>query len=163
MKLTKSQKQILLQWIAEGLKTDEINRRAAEFKRPFDVTRQQVDHYRKTRKVDLQTIAKIDEMAALTEGYASKEERVHKLSILATLMERDLFGGFLWLEIQKGVAGEAVDLEEFNKGEVDAYRGVLDDIAKETGGRSMKVQQDGEFIFKVVYESKPNRTDNPPT
>lgn len=144
MRLTKGQKQLLLQWIAEGLQTNEINDRAKEQAKPFGVTRQQVDHYRKTRKVDLQTISKIDEMASLTEGYATKEERVHKLSILAALMEKDLLGGFMWLEQQKGVAGTAVDVEEFNKPEVDAYRGVLDDIARETGGRVQKQELTGK-------------------
>jgi len=162
MKLLKSQKQILLQWIAEGLRTDEINQRAAEFKKPFSVTRQQVDHYRKTRSVDLQTISRISDMAALTEGYATKEERVHRLSILAALIEADLFGGFLWLDQVKGVAGVSVDFEEFNKAEVDAYRGLLDDIAKEVGGRAQQVRQDGPFLLRVVYDSKPNRTDDPP-
>lgn len=160
MHLTKGQKQLVLQWIAEGLKTNEINARAAEHGRPFEVTRQQVDHYRKTRKVDLQTIAQIDERAALTEGYATQQERVHKLSILAALIEKDIFGGFLWLTVPKGVAGTAFEVEEFNKAQVDAYRGLLDDIAKETGGRTQKVVQDGPFILRVVYGDGPDGTDS---
>jgi hypothetical protein len=54
-------------------------------------------------------------------------------------MEKDLLGGFLWLDDVKGVgSGEVatiVDFETFNSSEVSQYRGVLDDIAKETGGR----------------------------
>ena len=75
----------------------------------------------------------------MSEGLALKGQRVTKLKQLAALMERDLLGGFLWLEQVKGVGSgdvaQIVEYEEFNKGEVDAYRGVLDDIAKEVGGR----------------------------
>jgi hypothetical protein len=37
--------------------------------------------------------------------------------------------------VGSGDAAMIVDYEEFNKSEVDAYRGVLDDIAKEVGDR----------------------------
>lgn len=129
--------------VAEGLQTDEINERAAKFKPPFSVSRQQVDYYRDTREQDIKAIRAIDEKSALVEGYALKEHRVYKLSMLAALMERDLFGGFLWTDQVKGVGtgdiAQIVDYEEFNAGEVVQYRGVLDDIAKETGGRVQKI------------------------
>jgi len=103
------------------------------------VSRSQVDYYRKTRATDLKAIISISEKNALTEGFAIKEHRVYKLSLLASLMEKDLFGGILWTNQVKGIGGaenfEAVEYEEFNKAEVDAYRGVLDDIASELGQR----------------------------
>jgi hypothetical protein len=139
MRLRKAQKEALLSWIAEGLLSDECNERAAQFDPPFSVSRQQVDHYRETRKVDLAAISRAAQMDALTEGLALKEVRVAKLQQLAALMERDLFGGFLWTDqvksIGSGDAQQVVEYEEFNRAEVDAYRGVLDDIAKEVGGR----------------------------
>jgi hypothetical protein len=157
MRLRKTQKEATLTWIAEGAQTDEINARAAEFDPPFRVDRQQVDYYRKTRRVDLDAIRQVSEKNALIEGYALKEHRVYKLSLLAALMERDLFGGFLWTEQVKGVGSgdiaEIVDYEEFNAGEVVQYRGVLDDIAKETGGRVQKtdVNNDGKVEILVKY------------
>jgi len=139
MRLRKAQKEKVLEWIAAGLRTDEINAKAAGFDPPFDVSRQQVDFYRKTRKTDLLAIEAVSQKNALIEGYALRENRVYKLSVLASLMERDLFGGFLWTDEVKGVGSgdiaEIVDYEEFNAAEVIQYRGVLDDIAKETGGR----------------------------
>jgi hypothetical protein len=142
MRLRKTQKEAVLAWIAEGLQSDEINARAAEFEPPFSVDRQQVDYYRKSRAIDLAAIAKVDERNALTSGYALKEVRVIKLSKLASLLEADLFGGFLWTEETKGVgsgeAAEVIDYDVFNAAEVAQYRGVLDDIAKETGGRIQK-------------------------
>lgn len=35
MRLKKNQKEVLLQWISEGLQSDEINDRAAQFDDPF--------------------------------------------------------------------------------------------------------------------------------
>lgn len=94
------------------------------------------------------SIQKVSEQTALIEGYALKEHRVYKLSILAALMEKDLLGGFLWTDDVKGVgSGEVaqiVDFEQFNSSEVIQYRGVLDDIAKETGGRVHKSELTGK-------------------
>ena len=138
----------MLAWIAEGLQTDEINSRAANFDPPFSVTRQNVAKYRKTRQYDLEAIQKVSEQNALSSGYALKEYRILRLSQMAELLAKDIFGGFLWTEEVKGVGAgpvaEIVDYEEFNKAEVDAWRGVLDDIAAEMGDRVKKVQGPGE-------------------
>ncbi|MDQ3007192.1 MAG: hypothetical protein M3R47_17640 [Chloroflexota bacterium] len=50
MRLNKSQKEALLSWVAEGLKTDEINKRAGKFKPRFDVSTRIVAYYRKSRE-----------------------------------------------------------------------------------------------------------------
>lgn len=156
MRLKKAQKEALLSWIAEGLQSDEINKRAAVFDPPFSVIRQAVDHYRKTRRLNIKDIQAISEKNALTKGYALKEHRVYKLSLLASLLEKDLFGGFLWTEDRKGVGSgdiaEIVDFEEFNKAEVDAYRGVLDDIAAEVGDRRKSVEVTGKNGGPVEYK-----------
>lgn len=145
MRLKKKQKTAVLEWIASGMETSEINDNAAVFKPPFKVTRQQVDYYRKTRKMELKAIRSVDENNALATGLSLKEERVKKLQQLAALLEKDLLGGFLWLDqvksIGSGLLSERIEYEEFNKAEVDAYRGVLDDIAKEVGDRVQKQQQ----------------------
>ena len=139
MRLKKKQKEALIQWITEGLQSNEINDRAAMFNPPFNVSRQQVDYYRKTREADIETIKASGEHEALTAGLALVEERVNKLKQLAALMEADLFGGFLWTDQIKSIGSapnnKFIEYEEFNKAEVDSYRGVLDDIAKEVGGR----------------------------
>lgn len=159
MRLKKAQKEATLAWIAEGLQTDEINDRAASFEPPFSVLRQQVDYYRKTRKQDINAIKSVDELHALTTGLALKGNRVAKLQQLAALMERDLFGGFLWTEEVKGVGSgdiaQIVDYEEFNAAEVTQYRGVLDDIAKETGGRVQRqdVTSGGKVIEVVIKKA----------
>ena len=156
MRLRKKQKEALYAWIAEGLDTGEINERAAAFRPPFEVARQQVDFYRKRTQVDLEEIRRAANLDALTEGLARKEVRVSRLQQLAALMERDLFGGFLWTEQVKALGGgefmQVVDYEEFNKAEVDAYRGVLDDIAKEMGDRKQKVEHDATENFVTAMQ-----------
>lgn len=142
MRLKKGQKEALLSWIAEGLQSDEINERAVVFDPPFAVSRPQIAYYRKTRQADIEAITRAAELDALTQGLALKEVRVSKLQQLAALMERDLLGGFLWTDqvksIGSGESQQVVEFEAFNGAEVAAYRGVLDDIAKEVGGRAEK-------------------------
>lgn len=139
MRLLKNQKKKLLEWISEGLQSDEINQRAAIFESPFTVSKQLVDYYRSTREKNLAAMQQAAEHDALTTGLALKSNRVMKLQQLAGLMEEDLFGGFLWTDqvkmIGSGLFAKEVDYEEFNTAEVTQYRGVLDDIAKEVGDR----------------------------
>lgn len=146
MRLKKKQKEAVLSWIAEGLLSDEINARAASFRPPFSVDRQQVDYYRQTREADILAIMRAGEFDALTTGLATRETRVLKLKQLAALMERDLLNGFMWTEdiksVKDGDMSILVDIDLFNKAEVDSYRGILDDIAKEVGQRVQKVSID---------------------
>jgi hypothetical protein len=159
MRLNKSQREAVLQWIAEGLGTDEINRRASSFKPNFNVLRSQVDYYRKTRGVKLEEIQGQGEANALTTGLALKENRVAKLKLLADKMLADLLGPETekwWLLQVKGIGSrenyERVEYYEFNKAELEAVRGVLDDIAAEVGDRVKKsdVTSDGNPIQPVV-------------
>jgi hypothetical protein len=139
MRLRKNQKQKLLEWISEGLQSSEINDRARLFDPSFTVSKQLVDYYRVTREKSLAAMAAASEHDALTAGLALRSERVKRLQQLAALMESDLFGGFLWTDqvkmIGSGPFSKEVDYEEFNTAEVQQYRGVLEDIAKEVGDR----------------------------
>ncbi len=148
MKLNKKQRAQLLEWIAEGLESGEINKRAAKHKPPFNVTRQQVDHYRKSRQIDLQKIKKEDETSALNTGLALKAERVKLLQDLAKQMSDDLLvKKLLWLDQAKGIGSqdnyERIDYQEFNSAEVAQLRGVLDDIAQEVHERIKKHEVGG--------------------
>lgn len=143
MVLKKTQREALLQWIAEGLESDEINKRAAKFKPPFKVTRQNVSKYRKTRGVKLEQIQEEAETSALKTGLALKENRVATLQKLANRLLEDLFGegenNRLWLTMVKGIGShdnyERVEYQEFNRSEIESLRGLLDDIASEIGER----------------------------
>jgi hypothetical protein len=168
MRLKKQQRERVLELIAAGAKTDEINAAGALFETPFRVSRQQVNKYRKTRRMELKAILSVDEKNAMKAGLALKENRVIKLQQLAALMEHDLLGGFLWTEEVKGVgsgpAAEVVEYDKFNQAEVAQYRGVLDDIAKEVGERkeapavsmSINVEGLGQILDKVYGGSNPD-------
>lgn len=146
MRLKKAQREALLKWIAEGLESDEINKRAAKFKPPFKVLRSQVVWYRKTRGVKLEEIQEAGEASALTTGLALKENRVATLQKLANRLLEDLFGegdeNKLWLTMVKGIGSydnyERVEYQEFNRSEIESLRGILDDIASEVGERIRK-------------------------
>lgn len=82
----------------------------------------------------------------LQTGLALDYERVIKLKRLADFLisqiyERDENGAYhnVWLpdvkQIGSGDQAERVDIERFNAPIIDQFRGVLDDLAKETGGR----------------------------
>lgn len=146
--------------MVEGLQSDEINERAAKFVPPFSVSRPQLAYYRKTRKANIAAMLAAGEQEALSEGLALKGTRVTKLKQLAALLENDIFGGFLWLDQVKGIGSgdiaRIVDYEEFNKGEVDAYRGVLDDIAKEMGHRKETVEHGGELVVRFLGNVSPD-------
>ena len=156
MRLKKTQKEAVIEWLAEGLKTPEINKRAAVHRTPFSVSRAQVDYCRRTRKIEMDVLLKAGEFNALNSGLALVDERVARLQALAELMWNDLTGGFLWLEDVKGVgSGEAattVDFETFNRAEVDAFRGVLDDIAKEVGHRKQVTEPTGKNGGPIEYQ-----------
>lgn len=162
MRLQKAQKNALQEWVAAGLESGEINSKAAQFEPPFSVSRTQVDYYRKTRKVSLSEIMQSGDFDALKTGLALKAERVKKLAQLAELMEKDLFNGVLWTSDVKMIGSapfqERIEFEEFNTAEVQQYRGVLDDIAKEVGDRSTKTEitgkDGGAVTLRVIYDEK---------
>ncbi len=144
MRLTKAQREKVLEWIAEGLLSDEIKKRAAKQKPPFTVSRQQVDYFRKTRNVSLEEIKTEGEFTALTSGLSVKENRVALLHELAEKLRADLFeGGRLWLDQAKAVVNERYEYQEFNGAEVAQLRGTLADIADEVGERTQKMEHSG--------------------
>jgi hypothetical protein len=141
VRLAKKQKEFLLKCIAEGLESDEINARAGKFKPPFSVDRQQVDHYRKTRGVKIKEIADGDEFEALHSGLALRNERVARLENLFTEIEKDLLENKLvWVERERalgsGRATKFVMVRELNSAQIQIYRDLLDDIAKEMNART---------------------------
>lgn len=145
MRLKKIQKEALLTWIAEGLRSGEINERAAEFDPPFSVSRRQVHHYKSTRQLDIEAIIAVGEYKALNEGLAKVAKRVERLKQIAERLEKDLLEGeSIWLpqikSIGSGPDAQVVEYEEFNRSEIEAYRGLLDDIARELGHRKQQVE-----------------------
>ena len=138
MRLTKSQRELLIAWIAEGLQTDEINRRSQAEKPPFAVTRSLVEHYRRTRAVDIQKLIAEQEHEALCTGLARRAVRVAKLANLANTVESSLLES-AWLTDVKEVGGQLVYVEKPNAVMLAEYRAYLEQIAKETS--SVDIEQ----------------------
>jgi hypothetical protein len=170
MKLTAKQKKKVLEWIAEGLQSDEMNARAAKCKPPFSVSRQQVDFYRDSRGVALGELVEASESDALRTGLARKEERVQTLKELAEKMKAELLGDLLWIERQKSLGSgdwqQVVTEKHFNLAELNTLRNLLDDIAKEVGERTYKGKggEDDEpakeVKVTVAYEQPKPREDD---
>ncbi len=84
------------------------------------------------------------ESDALKSGLALKANRIAALQDLAELLAADILGDNLWTSDVKSAGGVMVDIERFNSAEVEQFRGVLDDIAKEMGDRKTNVQHGGD-------------------
>jgi len=155
VRLDKQQKEAVLAWIAEGLKSDEINKRAAKFKPPFDVSPRVITYYRKTRKIDINKLQGSAELEALNMGLALKAERVTKLQALAYKILDDLFQeNGLWLDRIKSIGSGAnvkeITYLEFKRAEVEAIRGLLNDIAREVGDRGDHIDSEPARSFDDI-------------
>lgn len=95
----------------------------------------------------------LERKAVLAEGLALDYERTTRLIRLADFLEQQIYeqgatGVYhnVWVPDVKSVGSgefaERVDIERFNGALLEQYRGVLDDIAKEVGGRIKKQQID---------------------
>lgn len=90
-------------------------------------------------------------------------ERVRELKRLASFLEAQIYetgeeGDFhnVWLpdvkQIGSGELAYRVDIERFNSALISEYRAVLDDIAKEVGGRAKKTEVTGKDGGKMQHE-----------
>jgi hypothetical protein len=87
--------------------------------------------------------------AIMEEGFALDMERVAALKELAAKLQKEIgVPSQVWLkdvkQIGAGDKAERVDIVRFNAPLIDRFRGTLDDIAKEVGGRKQKVEHTGE-------------------
>lgn len=87
----------------------------------------------------------------MQSGLALDFERVDKLKRMADFLEAQIYeqgvtGTYhnVWMpdvkQIGSGEFAERVDIERFNAAIFEQYRGVLEDLAKETGGRAQRNQ-----------------------
>ncbi len=95
----------------------------------------------------------------MSSGLALTHNRVEKLKGLADQLESDLQDAAkIWLADVKQIGGgrmaERVDLIRFNWSLIEQYRNVLDDLAKETGGRVNRnelTSDTGDYKITVEY------------
>jgi len=163
MKLNKNQKAKLKELVASGYETDKINKLAAQFEQPFSVSRQQVDFYRKKHSPEIVKILEEKKSSPLKEGLAIKENRISLLQQLADAMKKDLIDDKKTWVVERvvTVGNQPVEIEGFNHQEMNQMRGVLDDIAKETGGRTinanLNVREKGEITVTFINDREKNK------
>lgn len=76
---------------------------------------------------------------ALESGLALDFERIIKLNGFFAKLENELEeNGLYYTDLKVSAKGDVVEVPTFNKVLIDELRGLLDDIAKEMGGRSNK-------------------------
>ena len=96
--------------------------------------------------------AKIERLR--TEGLAADHERIRELDKIYQALDREFGGGTgLWYKDKKiSAKGDVVTVDVFNKPLIDSMRGVLDDIAKEVGGRKQKSEVSGPGGGPIEYK-----------
>lgn len=99
-------------------------------------------------KAEAEEKLKAHRLAVLEEGFALDFERVRALKRLAALLESEVYEDEKrWVPDVKSIgAGQyavQVDIVRFNPAIIDQFRGTLDDIAKEVGGRKTKIEATG--------------------
>ncbi len=105
----------------------------------------------------LQAIESAEVQRLRTQGLAADFERIRELDTIyqALKVEFKEGKGLWYTDIKMSAKGDTVDVPVFNKALIDSMRGVLDDIAKEAGGRKVKSEitgKDGsDMILRVVY------------
>lgn len=105
------------------------------------------------------------QLEAMQTGLALDYERVLKLKHLASTLAAEIWadnGEFIqdavWVPDVKQIGGgefaERVDIVRFNRPILEEFRAILDDLAKETGGRRQKTDLDvtsgGEALDKMA-------------
>lgn len=109
----------------------------------------------------------------IESGLALDYERVHKLKRLAAFLEKQIYEAAepattikigdkeigvapvspwpnVWVRDVKAVDKEKVEIVRFNAAILEQYRGVLDDLAKEVGGRKVEVKHGGDKDNPIV-------------
>jgi hypothetical protein len=98
----------------------------------------------------------------LETGFAAAHERVKALKDLAVILEDELHeDDKRWVQDVKQIGGgenaREVFVEKFNAAEVEQFRGLLDDIAKEKGERRQQHDHKVELEVKKELEAALDR------
>ena len=148
-RLTPGQRIFVYNLLADGANVAEINRAGAHYSTPFTVTSSQVTHMRERMQIKHAELAAKANMEGWSEGLAKKDERIKLLKRLAERLVQDIFPDDpakekVWLNNIKGLGSGAqfmtFDYKDFNHQEMIQLRGLLEDIAKEQGARSTKIE-----------------------
>jgi predicted transcriptional regulator len=167
-KLDKVQKNLIYQWILEGLSDQQIMNRAKE-QNHFEITQQGINYYRQTKSVGkkAEKILERKTDSALRKGLAIRENRVNDLQFIRDKLMDELNTNGLWIDESKTILTQNYETTEikktFNAPLIRELRGVLDDAAKEMGERkgtpainNFLIGDDALAALKKTYQSLPD-------
>jgi hypothetical protein len=108
--------------------------------------------------------AKADrERAAIDRGLSEVDARVAVLEALFWQLEADLETGLYATAIKLSASGKAVEVRVFKAQQVVQFRGLLDDIARERGGRKVRAEvsgpEDAPFVFTLSFDRLADRAE----
>jgi hypothetical protein len=127
----------LIEWIAEGLTSRQINQRAAKYVDPFHVGNEIVYYYRTYKGLEISAMRRLQESNAFNTGLALRAKRIERLNVVAEILYDHLVNDDgMWIEKLRSLGNNGTTLDvEFNADEVREFRAVLNDIATEVGDR----------------------------
>jgi len=135
VRLTNEQRLLIEEWVAAGKTNQQIIRLAAEYDPPFEVKSANISKtFRKGSEKKEAVILEERSAEAVSAGLAEKEARIRMLQETAEYM-------YNWM---KRVPPDKMPQI------VNAMRGCLDDIAKELGQRSSKVDVNANVRVKDI-------------
>ena len=135
MRLTSDQRLLIEEWIAAGKTNQQIIRLAAEYDPPFVVKSANISKtFRKGTDRKEAVVLEERRKEAVSAGLSVKEERIQMLESTAQYM-------FCMMKL--------APMDKM-PGIVNAMRGCLDDIAKELGQRSSKVDVNANVRVKDI-------------
>ena len=167
-KLDEVQKNLILQWILEGLSDQQIVKRAKE-QNHFELTVQGINYYRNKKGIAKQTEKILNRKtdSALRKGLAIRENRVNDLQYIRDKLMDELNTNGLWIDESKTILTQNYETTEtkktFNAPLIRELRGVLDDAAKEMGERkgtpainNFLIGDDALAALKKTYQPLPD-------
>jgi predicted transcriptional regulator len=167
-KLSVDQKNLILQWILEGLSDQQIMKRAKE-QNHFELTKQGVNYYRQSKAAGKKAERIIERKTdcALKKGLAVRENRVNDLQKIRDKLMEELDKNGLWIDESKTILTQNYETTEtkktFNAPLIRELRGVLDDAAKEMGERkgtpainNFLIGDDALAALKKTYQALPD-------
>lgn len=153
MRFSKVQREYLIEWIAAGDNLAAVKKKAAASEPPFVVSAKSFEYWQRDVRGRTNRAIEEGQEAALKSGLAVRGERVRQLNEMADILRAELLGGKLWVDRVRGIgSGEdfkRVEEQEFNRAELDLWRTLVDDIAREVGGRRVENHQTGEVSVKI--------------
>lgn len=111
------------------------------------------------KAIDEEKTARVEarRKAIMDAGLALDYERVNELNELYERLKLELVkNGLYYTDIKLAANGDRVAVEVFNKALIESLRAVLDDFAKETGGRKQKseTEHSGMLQYMVIEGPK---------